>query len=87
MIPIYNQLTGTGNNITYTIVNYAGFYITGYWAPAAANRVPSSATGRTCANSETCLFGWFTSGLIPAGEVQYNPGGTSPGALTPTIAG
>jgi Flp pilus assembly protein TadG len=87
LIPIYNELTGTGNNITYHIWKFAAFYITGYWAPSAANRVPSSATGLTCLNSQTCLFGWFTSGLIDAGEVDYNPGASSTGAFTPAVAG
>ena len=87
MIPIYDQLTGTGNNITYHVWKFAGFYITGYWAPGAANRVPSSATGLTCDNSQTCLFGWFTTGLMPAGQVDYNLGSSSVGALTPAIAG
>jgi hypothetical protein len=87
LIPIYDQLTGTGSNITYHIDKFAAFYITGYWAPGAANRVPSSATGLTCDNNQTCLFGWFTSGLIDAGQVDYNPGGSSPGVFTPAVAG
>jgi hypothetical protein len=87
LIPIYDQLTGTGSNITYHIDKFAAFYITGYWAPGAANRVPSSATGLTCDNNQTCLFGWFTSGLIDAGQVDYNPGGASPGVFTPAVAG
>ena len=87
MIPVYDQLTGTGSNITYHVWKFAGFYVTGYWAPGAANRVASSATGRTCDNSQTCLFGWFTSGLMPAAQVNYNPGASSSGALTAVLAG
>lgn len=87
LIPIYDTLTGTGNNITYHIKFFASFYITGYWAPGAANRVPSSATGTTCANSQTCLFGWFTSGLIPAAQVNYTPGANVGGVVTPVVAG
>lgn len=87
LIPIYNELNGTGSNVTYHVWKFAAFYITGYWAPGAANRVPSSATGLSCANSQTCLFGWFTSGLIDAAQVDYNPSGNNTGAVTPAIAG
>lgn len=87
LIPIYNQLTGTGNNITYHIWKFAAFYITGYWAPGRANRVPSSATGRTCSSNQTCLFGWFTSGLQDAAQVDYHLGGSSAGVVTPALAG
>src|SRR4029079_1412278 len=41
LIPIYDELTGTGSNITYHLAKFAAFYITGYWAPRAAKRVPA----------------------------------------------
>jgi len=86
LIPIYDQTNGlTGANIQYHVDFFASFYITGYRVPSDPH--PSSATGNLCLPSQTCFTGWFTRGLIPAGDVDYSGTGADTGVSTPVVAG
>jgi Flp pilus assembly protein TadG len=86
LLPVYDQTNGlTGSNIQYHVDFFAAFYLTGY--RVASDPEPSSATGNICLPSQTCLLGWFTSGLVPAGEVDYSGSGADTGVLAPVTAG
>jgi hypothetical protein len=58
LLPIYDQITGTGSNGKYHIVGFAALYLTGY---KFKDTVPSSMScPGTPGNSADCLRGYFT---------------------------
>ena len=61
-IPIYNAVTGQGNNTTYHVVGFGRFHVTGYKFPG--KRWTIEGTTLSCpgesGNSGTCVRGWFT---------------------------
>lgn len=71
LIPIFNGVTGTGSNVTYTIVGYAEFYITGwnfggqYYYPAGASR--------PCSGSTSCIAGYFVRYVDPSAVLGVGP--------------
>lgn len=82
-MPIFNQVTGTGNGTTYTIAGFAPFVITGYNQPGLSDA--SSLTGeRYCKGDDKCVYGYFTQGLIPA---KGRIGGPDLGAFIVTLVG
>jgi Flp pilus assembly protein TadG len=84
-IPIYKAETGTGNNGVYTLAGFSAFVVTGYALPGlnAASWLPGSTT--SCKGSAKCIYGIFTTGLIPAGSI--GSGGTSFGANVVQLSG
>lgn len=80
-MPIYNDISG-GN---YTLDGVAAFWLTGF--STSGNRHASDASGRSlCTPSQTCLYGWFTSDVIPHGSFGGG-GGTPRGAIAVGVAG
>lgn len=69
-VPIYQAVSGQGNNTVYTLEGFAGFVVTGYNFPG--NRVASYLTGHQCVPSNTCLIGYYVNGLV-AGEIGDGP--------------
>ncbi len=65
-IPVYDTLTGSGNNVVYDVVGYAAFYFTG-WKLVSSKDHESILTGRLpCpAGNATCISGVFLRGLQP----------------------
>jgi len=62
MVPVYDRLKGTGSSITYHIVGFSAFVVTGYALSGFA------ATGigcASCSGSQKCIYGYFTSGILP----------------------
>jgi hypothetical protein len=85
-LPIFDNTRGlSGSSGEYHVKYLVAFYLTGYNLPR--DRKPSVATGRRyCPPSQTCIYGWFTSGLVPVGTTTG--GGTpSPTVKTVTVAG
>jgi hypothetical protein len=85
-LPIFDNINDlSGSNGEYHVKYLVAFYLTGYNVPS--DRPPSVATGRQyCTPSQTCIYGWFTSGLLPVGTTTG--GGTpSPTVQTITVAG
>jgi hypothetical protein len=67
----------------YTMDGAAAFWLTGF--STSGNRHASDASGRNlCTPSETCLYGWFTSGDYP---FDSGIGGTWRGATKVGLAG
>lgn len=63
-LPIYTAVSGTGTGGTYTLSGFAGFVITGYWLPGAAEK--DWLTGKNeCKGSDKCVAGYFVQGLMP----------------------
>jgi hypothetical protein len=82
-IPVYVSLSGTGNNVTYTLKGFAAFVVTGYHMPSfSASDWLNPAND--CKGSSFCLNGYFTQGLIPA---TGSLGGTNLGADIIKLAG
>ena len=72
-IPVYDAVTGTGDNARYHIVGYAAFYFTGWRLTSTSHS--STASGRPpCQNPVTCISGAFVYGLQPApGPISAAP--------------
>jgi len=66
-MPIYDGIQGTGTNSTYHIVGVSEFVVTGYKLPSLS--APSTVTGKDyCKGSDKCIYGYFTTGIIPVGS-------------------
>lgn len=81
-IPIYDTVSGTGSGAQFHVSGIAYFYLAGYVEMPSANRKteavyvkPSSVCASGCNGSVSYIWGWFTSGLLPANSV---PPGTGP---------
>ncbi len=72
-IPVYDKVTGTGGNGTYTLWSMAAFVVTGYYWPSwSAN---SWLTGKQpCKGSARCISGYFTTGLTSGGNIGPGTG-------------
>jgi hypothetical protein len=77
-MPVYNDVLdeyekkekGRGNEkvlykSTYTIAGFAAFVLTG-WDVPGSSEVSSLTKQRYCSGSDTCLYGYFIKGLLPA---------------------
>ena len=64
--------SGSGSNVYYHVAGFAPFYLSGWFFGNAADKKLESVkppTGRyLCSGDDRCLFGWFTTGVIPAGD-------------------
>lgn len=87
-IPIAASASGKGSHGSFGLSGIASFYLAGYEeVPAAkpksyaAFKQPTGVCTGKCNGSVTYLWGWFTSGLLPAGT----PIGTSPSRGTNVI--
>jgi hypothetical protein len=70
-VPVFTNLGGTGSGGWYTIDGIAAFYVAGYRnvpsaQPKSLNGYQSS-TVCSSSSSTTCIWGWFTAPLVPAG--------------------
>lgn len=78
MIPIYDDVTGTGQPASYHLAGFAGFHITGIRFPGGQSwRV--NMTTQECTNSQSCIKGYFTEFVFPG---QGGPGPGNFGAKT-----
>jgi len=84
-IPIYNAETGTGNNGVYTLAGFAAFVVTGYALPGLVAKSWLPGSTASCKGTAKCVYGMFTTGLIPASGVVG--GGTSFGANVVQLTG
>lgn len=86
-LPIYiNTNNLNGSNGQYLVDGFAAFFISGMRFPSVNKK--SIATNRTlCTASQHCLYGWFTTGLIPRGQFSTGSTPTPRGATTVVVAG
>jgi hypothetical protein len=72
-LPIYDGVTGTGGNGTYTLWSQAAFVITGYYWPSWKSKSYLS-NSYPCGGNARCISGYFTTGT------QGGTAGTGTGA-------
>ena len=64
-LPVYSAISGTGSSVTYTLLGFAAFVITGY-SLTGASEPDWLNPANTCKGTNKCIFGYFTQGLIPS---------------------
>jgi Flp pilus assembly protein TadG len=87
-IPVFDAVSGTGANLTYTITGMAGFVPTGYWdlTGGAGSGLPNKYGNYSLctANQDPCIEGYFTQALDPVTSVGT---GTNFGATAAKLTG
>jgi hypothetical protein len=90
-LPVYDTVSSNGTNTTYHIVGFAAFVVTGWnltSSSMASNIPPGSVAPRPaasyCTGSARCLYGYFTTKLVPTGSFS---GGTNFGVSVLKTAG
>jgi Flp pilus assembly protein TadG len=85
-LPVFTCIKGSGSSATYTFSGLAAFVITGYKniSGISGNVIPSGGSC-SCADTSSCLFGYFTQALDPATNLIGT--GTDFGATTMKLTG
>ena len=65
-LPVYSAISGTGNNVTYTLLGFAAFVITGYHITGSFKAPDWLNSANDCKGNNFCIDGYFTQGLIPS---------------------
>jgi Flp pilus assembly protein TadG len=65
-LPVYSSISGTGNNVTYTLLGFAAFVITGYHITGSFKANDWLNSANNCTGNQFCIDGYFTQGLIPS---------------------
>jgi len=64
-LPVYTAISGTGTNVSYTLLGFAAFVITGYRLPGVSASDWLN-PANNCKSPNFCIDGFFTQGLIPS---------------------
>jgi Flp pilus assembly protein TadG len=65
LVPVYDGIAYSGTHTTYHLAGFSAFVLTGWWLPGS--NAKSWLSGRNlCTGSNKCLYGYFTTGLLPA---------------------
>ena len=79
-LPIYDSVSGTGNNTTYHVIGFGAFIVTGWTlsgTATASNIPPGNVAPRPaasyCTGSTRCLYGYFTTQLLSSGQFSGGP--------------
>jgi Flp pilus assembly protein TadG len=65
-VPVYSTAIGTGSNLTYTLLGFAAFVITGYHLTGSFKANDWLNSANNCKGNQFCIDGYFTQGLIPS---------------------
>ena len=65
-LPVYSAISGTGSNVTYTLLGFAAFVITGYHITGSFKATDWLNKKNDCTGNNFCINGYFTQGLIPS---------------------
>ena len=65
-VPVYSTVSGTGNNVTYTLLGFGAFVITGYHITGSFKADDWLNPANNCTGNLFCIDGYFTQGLIPS---------------------
>ncbi len=85
-LPVFDGVIGSGGTALYHLKGFAAFVVTGYRMPSFT--AGSWLTGgHHCHPSETCIYGFFTEGLVPVGAVLGGPTTPSMGASAVQMIG
>lgn len=64
-MPVFDGVRGTGQSVEYRLRGVSAFVVTGYRLSGA--NAPSILSGRMlCNGSDRCLYGYFTTALVPS---------------------
>jgi Flp pilus assembly protein TadG len=71
LVPVYSDVTGQGNNTTYTLAGFASFVITGFNLNSIKGGGDWLNSGLLCTSSSVdCIDGFFTSNqMLPPGSL------------------
>jgi Flp pilus assembly protein TadG len=83
-MPVYSSVTGSGANLTFTLLGFAAFVITGYHITGSVKASDWLNPANNCTGNKFCINGYFTQGLIPSAS---GPGGTQLGASVVVLSG
>ena len=83
-VPVYSAISGTGGNVTYTLLGFAAFVITGYHITGSFKAPDWLNSANDCKGNNFCIDGYFTHGLIPS---TGGLGGKGLGASIVTLTG
>lgn len=78
LVPVFDDVSGSGANTRYHLAGFAAFVVTGYFMspggnPNAPGNAVSTLTGQHyCGGPQRCLYGYFTAALVP-GEGEIGP--------------
>jgi Flp pilus assembly protein TadG len=65
-LPVYSAISGTGTGVSYTLLGFGAFVITGYHITGSF-QAKDWLTGKfPCSGNNFCISGYFTQGLIPS---------------------
>lgn len=79
LMPIYDDVTGTGQPGSYHIAGFASLHITGIRFPGNPNEWRVNMTNSECSTNQTCIKGYFTNFVFGG---YPGPGPTDFGAKT-----
>ena len=65
-LPVYSAISGTGSGVTYTLLGFAAFVITGYHITGSFKAPDWLNSANNCKGNDFCIDGYFTHGLIPS---------------------
>jgi len=65
-LPVYSAISGTGTGVSYTLLGFAAFVITGYHIGGSFKEPDWLNSANDCKGSDFCIDGFFTQGLIPS---------------------
>ena len=90
LIPVFSSVVANGNNAVYTLSGVSSFYFAGWdnMQTASPNKEygvykpPNNNYCGTGVNAKTCIWGWFTSPILPLGTVT----GSSPSRGPKTVS-
>jgi hypothetical protein len=86
-LPVYSSITGTGANVTYTLLGFAAFVITGYHITGSFHADDWLNSADNCKGNDFCIDGYFTHDLIPGPTPPGGTGGNDLGATVIALTG
>jgi Flp pilus assembly protein TadG len=64
-MPVFDGVRGTGQNIEYRLRGVSAFVVTGYRL-SSFNAASTLSGGMLCNGSDRCIYGYFTTALVPS---------------------
>jgi hypothetical protein len=82
LIPLFDNVSGTGNNTRYHLAGFGAWVVTGYHLTGGGNKESSWLSNRNlCSGSERCIYGYFVDANFTR-DVLKVENGTDFGAKT-----
>lgn len=80
-VPVYSSISPAGTGVSYTLLGFAAFVITGYHLTSSFAARDWLNPANNCTGDKLCIDGYFTRGLIPStgGLSGGGPGGNGLG--------